>query len=304
MPDATYTPSLVKISADKTLVIYQRVLEVDTAELMNEEHAFRPTVATESLPLAPVRFCSNVQSTHTSEEFVNFHVIQAIVSTQKVPVSQSVFCIEIDIGRLNEDEVQVVRFYYQVLQPLLELGWEWINIHNLHTTGDIKINEKKLWNHILINFISDERLQYAWSNVVTQRNLPITRKQISSMFRHRYSVDSIRKFMNEINKNTNTHQSGVSKDRNTVHAATAAETNNKNTNTHQSGVSKDRNTVHAATAAETNNKNAHSKRKDNRKQQPDINKKSNAKEKSKHSNNKEETDSNPQMGLALSSSPY
>ena len=33
MPDATYTPSLVKISADKTLVIHQRVLEVDTAEL-------------------------------------------------------------------------------------------------------------------------------------------------------------------------------------------------------------------------------------------------------------------------------
>ncbi|WP_324692164.1 hypothetical protein U0O11_06290 [Cobetia sp. D5] len=275
MPDATYTPSLVKISADKTLVIHQRVLEVDTAELMNEEHAFRPTVATESLPLAPVRFRSNVQSTHTSEEFVNFHVIKAIVSTHKVPVSQSVFCIEIDIGRLNEDEVQVLRFYYQMLQPLLELGWEWINIHNLHTTGDIKINEKKLWNNILRNFISDGRLQYAWSNVVTQQNLPIKCKQISSMFRHRYSVDSIRKFMNEINKNTNTHQSGVSKDRNTVHAATAAETNNKN---------------------------AHSKRKDNRKQQPDINKKSNAKEKSKHSNNKEETDSNPQMGLALSSS--
>ncbi|MBU3009658.1 hypothetical protein [Cobetia amphilecti] len=275
MPDAIYTPSLVKISADKTLIIHQRVLEVDTAELMNEEHAFRPTVATESLPLAPVRFRSNVQSTHTSEEFVNFHVINAIVSTQKVPVSQSVFCIEIDVGKLNEDEVQVVRFYYQVLQPLLELGWEWINIHNLHTTGDIKINEKKLWNHILRNFNSDEKLQYAWSNVVTQHNLPITYKQISSMFRHRYSVDSIRKFMNETNNNTNIHQIGASKDRGTVPGATATETNNNNTR---------------------------SKRKNNRKQESDTNKKSNVKEKSKHSNNKEETDSHPQMGLGLSSS--
>lgn len=268
MPDATYTPSLVKISADKTLVIYQRVLEVDTAELMNEEHAFRPTVATESLPLAPVRFRSNVQSTHTSEEFVNFHVIKAIVSTQKVPVSQSVFCIEIDIGRLNEDEIQVVRFYYQVLQPLLELGWEWINIHNLHTTGDININEKKLWNNILRNFISDERLQYAWSNVVTQQNLPITHKQISSMFKHRYSTDSIRKFMNAIMDSANKSQSNASKDRNIANGATVAKTSKKNT---------------------------HSKRKDNRKQESDTNKQSNIKEKNKYSNNKRENDSDSQI---------
>ncbi|WP_158773362.1 hypothetical protein [Cobetia sp. L2A1] len=268
----SYTPSLLKISADKTLIINQRMLEVDTDELMGEEHAFRPTVATESLPLVPVRFRSNVQSTHPSEEFVNFDVIKAIISTQKVPASQSVFCIEIDIGKLNEDEIQVLRFYFRMLQPLLELGWEWINIYNLYTASDFKVNEKKLWNSILGNFNRDEKLQYAWSNVATQQNLPMTYKQISSMFKHRYSIDSIRKFMNETKNNTNTSQSGASKNKNAAHWATVTKTKKNNTN---------------------------SKRKDDRKQESDTTKQINIKEKSKHSNNKGETDSDSQMELAI-----